>query len=448
MKVAVIGAGPAGLFAAFELSKCNSVKVTIFEKGKNIDERIRDNTKDYIHGVGGAGLFSDGKLNFSPTIGGNLLEFVPEDEAYQLLEYIEGIFTKLGVRVNEYDKERIDELVKRAIRAGIRFIPIRQAHIGSDELPNVLKRLVNEIERRGVIIRTQTEVIDIDPIDSNFRLKIKEKGEVKSEEFDRVLIAVGRAGFSWFEKIAKKLGIKAKYEAVDIGVRVEVPACVMDDVVAVSWDPKFHIYTRTYDDFVRTFCTCPYGFVVSEKHDDYVLVNGYSNRLIKTNNTNFALLVRVKLTEPVENANSYGESIAKLATTIGGGKPIIQRLADLRRGRRSTWSRIDRSYVIPTLKDATPGDIGMALPHRIVTDILEALDKLDKVIPGIADGSTILYAPEIKFYATKVLTNKYLESSARGIYVAGDGAGVSRGIIGAAATGILAARGIISEVNR
>ncbi|RLG59588.1 FAD-dependent oxidoreductase [Candidatus Geothermarchaeota archaeon] len=446
MKTAIIGAGPAGLFAANELSKVKRIEVVIFEKGRGIEERIRGK-EDYLHGVGGAGLFSDGKLNFSPIIGGNLLEFLPSREANELLKYLEGIFSELGVKINEYNKEKVNWLVKKAIKAGIKFIPIRQAHIGSDELPYIIKRLVDKIVSNGVKILTKTEVIDINALeDGKFKLIISRDGRKSSIKFDKILIAVGRAGFSWFEGISKKLGIKSRYEAVDIGVRVEVPAYVMEDIISVNWDPKFHIYAKTYDDFVRTFCTCPYGFVTLEDHGEYVLVNGYSNKRVKSENTNFALLTRVKLTEPVENANSYGESIARLATTIGGGKPIIQRLADLRMGRRSTWTRINKSYVVPTLKDATPGDIGMALPHRIVTDVIEALEKLDRVIPGVADGSTILYTPEIKFYATRVLTNRKLESSVKGIYVAGDGAGVSRGIIGAAATGIIAARGIISDL--
>ena len=219
----------------------------------------------------------------------------------------------------------------------------------------------------------------------------------------------------------------------------------MEGVIEYAWDPKFHIYTKTYDDFVRTFCTCPNGFVVMEDYGEHIGVNGHSNSRTKSENTNFALLTKVKLTEPVENTTEYGISIAKLVTTIGGKMPIIQRLEDLRKGRRSTEARIKKSYVKPTLKLATPGDISMALPHRIVTNILEGLEQLDKVIPDVSSDSTLLYAPEIKFYSMRFIVNKDLETNMSNFFVAGDGAGLSRGIIASAATGVIAARGIMKR---
>jgi hypothetical protein len=286
--------------------------------------------------------------------------------------------------------------------------------------------------------------------------KVKQLGpsQILLEGGDRIkckyiIAAPGRSGADWLSKEARRLGIPTKYEPVDVGVRVEVPSVIMTPVVKVNRDPKFHIRTETYDDFVRTFCVNHEGFVVQEVYDDFIGVNGHSLTSIKSPNTNFALLVRVELTEPLEDTCLYGKTIAVQITTLGGGKPILQRLEDLMRGRRSTWSRIRRGNVQPTLQNVTPGDIAMAMPHRIVTDIVEGLEKLDKVIPGVASTSTLLYAPEIKFPANRIIVNRNLETPIENIFVAGDGAGLSRGIVIAAATGIIAARGILKkeEVN-
>lgn len=246
-------------------------------------------------------------------------------------------------------------------------------------------------------------------------------------------------------KQAQKLGIKIIHGPIDVGVRVEVPAVIMDPVCNINRDPKFHIITKTYDDFVRTFCVNHQGFMVKEAYKEYVGVNGHSLRDKQSTNTNFAFLTQIELTEPVENSTDYGESIASTATTLGGGNPLIQRLGDLRRGRRSTWKRVHSGLVKPTLTDVTPGDVAMVIPHRIVTDIIEGLERLDKVIPGVNSDSTLLYAPEIKYYAMRVEVDRRMETSIPNLFVAGDGVGVSRGIIVASATGILAAREIINR---
>ena len=248
-------------------------------------------------------------------------------------------------------------------------------------------------------------------------------------------------------QIVKKHKIEAKFGAIDVGVRVEVPSIIMDPIIRINRDPKFHMWTTQYGDFVRTFCTNHEGFVVKESYDDFIGVNGHSMRDKKSENTNFAFLIRVELTHPVENTIAYGRSISKLSTTIGGGKPILQRLGDLRRGRRSTQGRLKRSLVVNTLKDVTPGNIAMALPHRILTDVLEGLEKLNAVIPGVASDSTLLYAPEIKFYSMQVDIDKNMQTSIKNLFVAGDGAGLSRDIVNASATGILVARGILDELK-
>jgi uncharacterized FAD-dependent dehydrogenase len=284
----------------------------------------------------------------------------------------------------------------------------------------------------------------VDILDNGVKTK---KGAIIEAKY--IIVTPGRSGASWFVKQAEKLGLKRSHGAIDIGVRVEVPGIVMDPICAINRDPKFHITTPSYDDFVRTFCVNHRGYVVKEMYkdvgEDFVGVNGHSLRDKQSENTNFAFLTRIELTEPVENSTEYGASIAKTATTLGGGKPLVQRLGDLKRGRRSTWKRIERGHVRPTLRGVTPGDIAMVIPHRIVTNILEGLDRLDIVIPGVAADSTLLYAPEIKFYAMRVEVGKSMESSKKNLFVAGDGAGVSRGIITASATGIMAARGIISK---
>jgi uncharacterized FAD-dependent dehydrogenase len=241
--------------------------------------------------------------------------------------------------------------------------------------------------------------------------------------------------------------VKLTHGPIDIGVRVEVPATVYETVTKVSRDPKFHIQTKTFKDFVRTFCTNERGWVMEERYDNHVGVNGQSLRGKKSPNTNFALLAHIELTQPVTDTTAYGRSIAYLATTIGGGRPLLQRLGDLRAGRRSTWERIGQGSVVPTLNSVTPGDISMALPGRIVTDILDGLERLDKVAPGVASDSTLLYAPEVKFYAMKIKVDRNMETNVPNLFVAGDGAGLSRGIVAAAATGLLAARGILKKVQ-
>jgi len=457
LRVVIVGAGPAGLFAALEILRKKEAEVLIVEKGKDINERgcnlldngicVKCEICDILCGVGGSGLFSDGKLNFSPVVGGNLYEFLRKEEANELLDYIANIFREKGVKIKFEENGKIRELKAKAMRAGVIFIPINQVHLGSDNLPNLIELIKNEIVGRGGKFLVGWEAIDVKPDENKMRLKQKNMNQEVELSYDFLLIAPGRSGSDWLAKICEKIGIETEFNPIDVGVRVETLSSVMEEVTSINWDPKFHIRAPTYDDFVRTFCTNPNGYVMKEDYGEYVCVNGYSRKDRISENTNFALLVQIGLTEPLENTNEYGKSIAKLATTIGGGKPLIQRLADMRANRRSTWERIKRSIVKPSLLDVTPGDIGMALPHRIITDILESLDRLDKIIPGIAGDSTLLYAPEIKFYAMRVETDNELRTKFKNIYVAGDGAGVSRGIIGACATGIIAARSIIREMS-
>ena len=451
--VVIVGAGPAGLFAAYELAEKSKLKVLIIEMGKDVTQRscpmritgecIGCEPCHILSGVGGSGGLSDGTLNLRPDIGGNLYEFLDEKEAWELVKYVDDIYVKHGAPKKLYQAtpEEEEELSRKAASAGIEFVQIPQRHIGSDHTKEVIKSIQEHLIKKGVKFLLETRVEDI--LESGVKLSTGEKIDTKY-----IIVAPGRSGASWLVEQAKKLGLKISHGPIDIGVRVEVPAIIMSPVCKVNRDPKFHIISETYDDFVRTFCVNHMGFVVKEVYKGYIGVNGHSLRDRISENTNFALLVNVELTEPVENSTAYGESIAKTATTLGGGKPIIQRLGDLRRGRRSTWRRIERSNVKPTLKSVTPGDIAMVMPHRIVTDIIEGLEKLDKVIPGVASDSTLLYAPEMKFYAMRVEVDRSMETSIDNLFIAGDGAGVSRGIIIASATGVLAARGILEKEGK
>ncbi len=437
--VIIIGAGPAGMFAANELIGHN-LDVLIVDQGKDIEER----NGDIMSGVGGAGTFSDGTLNLRPDIGGDLFEIANDhDLAWKLVDDVDKTFLKFGASKKLYgvNKEEIIGLKRKATSVGIKFIEIPQRHIGSDNTQRVVGNFEKYLKRKGVNFLLDTKVEDF-IIKDNLCMGIKLKNG-KNIKGKYIIAAPGRVGAYWMSGLSEKHEIKAEFGPIDVGVRVEVPSIIMDPIIKINRDPKFHIRTTKYDDFVRTFCTNHRGFVVKEKYDDVVGVNGHSLRGKESENTNFAFLVRISLTEPVENTIKYGKSIAKLATTIGGGKPILQRIGDLRRGRRSHAKKILQNQVQPTFKDYTPGDISMALPHRIVMDIIEGLEKLNEVIPGVTSESTLLYAPEIKFYATQLQVDENMETTVKNLFAAGDGAGLSRGIITAAATGILAGRGIL-----
>ena len=396
-----------------------------------------------MHGVGGAGTFSDGTLNLRPDIGGDLRELTGgEEAAWALVRYVDEVWLEHGApaQLEQADLEVVEQLMRRAAENDVRFINIPQRHIGSDHGPQVIASFEQELRSLGVELRIGAVVENV-LIEGDKCVGVRLEGdeELRSKA---VILAPGRVGASFLDRVVEEHGIMAHHAPVDIGVRVEVPAIIMDPVTAVNHDPKFHIRTDTYDDFVRTFCANRKGFVVGEVYDGFVGVNGHSLRDRTSNKTNFALLVRVALTEPVENTTEYATSVARLATTIGGGRPLVQRMGDLVRGRRTTWSRLSRNHVDPTLTDVTPGDISMALPHRIVVDIIEALEKLSGVIPGVDSDSTLLYAVELKLYAMTLEVDDRLMTSLPGLFAAGDGPGLSRDLINASATGVLAGRGL------
>ena len=453
--VVIIGAGQAGMFAANELTG-HDLTILVIDVGRDIDSRKcqMDSVNlcthcvpcDIMCGVGGAGTFSDGTLNLRPDIGGDLAELTGDkDTAWELVKYVDDIFLHYGAptEVSNPKSSDIEELKRRAASVGARFLEIKQRHIGSDNAPIVISNFKHDLDARGVEFLLNTKVDDLVVKDGICHGVVLADGRSIRSRY--TILAPGRIGGEWVNELTNRHSIVAKYGGIDIGVRVEVPAIIMDPVTNINRDPKFHIQTRRYDDFVRTFCTNEHGFVVKEEYEGFIATNGHSMRNTASENTNFAFLVHIELTHPIENTTRYARSVAKLATTIGGGKPVLQRMGDLRRGRRSTEKRIARNPVVNTLKDVTPGDISMAMPHRIVMDIIEGLDTLNQIIPGVASDSTLLYAPEIKFYAMEVQVDRNMETSMKNLFAAGDGAGLSRDIINAAATGVLAARGILGS---
>ncbi len=406
------------------------------------------NPCNILYGIGGAGTLSSGIINLRPDIGGDLDKLLGSwDEAEELIYYIDELFIKFGApkdRVFKPEPEAVGELERAAAKIGAKFIPTIQRHIGTDNAIKVIGNITKFLEKHGVHIIDNTKAEHINLQQQGFKVRTT-RGEYTCKY---LVLAPGRGGAAWLSREAKRLGMVIEPGPLDMGIRVEIPAYVMEPITSIIMDPKIILYTKAYDDKVRTFCTNPHGFVIEEYYEDGTVgVNGETYTTIKSKNTNFALLVTVKLTDPLEDTIAYGKSIAMLATKLGGGKPLIQRFGDLESGRRSTWSRIERSTVEPTLRNVTPGDIGMALPYRIVEDLIEAIHRLDDIIPGLASPQTLLYAPEIKYYSVKVKVNRYMETNIDNLFVAGDGAGLSRGINVAAATGVLAARGILKKMG-
>ena len=451
--VIIVGGGPAGLFAAYHLKEHSNLSVLLIEKGRdsmkrkcpnhNLQKCVQCDPCNILSGIGGAGLHSDGKLNFIPRLGKtDLTQFMPLSAAQELIDETEKIFTrfKMDGPIYPTNMEEAKQIRKDAKRFGINLLLIKQKHLGSDNLPGYITEMAAHIKSKGLEIKTGEEVIDILEQDGEIQGVTTNKGEYKAAN---VILAPGRIGANWVASVAQKHGINISQRGIEVGVRVEVHNDIMDDLCNVIYDPTFFIQTNTYDDQTRTFCTNQGGFISLENYKEFVCVNGHAYSGKKSSNTNFAFLSKVILTEPVTDNQAYGESIGRLATIIGGGKPILQRFGDLKRGRRSTWNRIRKGYIEPTMTNVVCGDIAMALPERILTNLTEGIEKLNCVIPGVSNDETLLYAPEIKFFATQIETNNWLETNIKGMYVAGDGPGVAGNIVSAAATGLIPAKRII-----
>lgn len=455
--VIIVGGGPAGLFSAYHLMEHGHLKVLMIEKGRaplsrkcpnhNLQKCVACEPCNILSGVGGAGLYSDGKLNFIPRLGKtDLTQFMSMASAQALIDETEAIFTKFGMDGPVYptNMDEAKEIRKDAKRFGIDLLLIKQKHLGSDNLPGYIAGMADYIQSKGMVLRTSENVEDITESDGAVTGVITDKGVYRAPN---VILAPGRIGANWVGALAQKHGISLSQRGIEVGVRVEVHNDIMDDLCNIIYDPTFFIRTTTYDDITRTFCTNQGGFISLENYKDFVCVNGHAYTNRKSNNTNFAFLSKVVLTEPVTDNQAYGESIGRLSSIIGGGKPILQRFGDLKRGRRSTWNRVGKGYIEPTMTNVVCGDIAMALPERILSNLIEGLETLNLVVPGVSNDETLLYAPEIKFFATQIETDSHLETAIKGMYVAGDGPGVAGNIVSAAATGLIPAKKILSDAN-
>ena len=460
--VIIIGAGPAGLFAAYELlEKKKKLKVAILDKGARAENRVCPMNKfgtacqncnpcGILSGYGGAGTFSDGKLNFIPKLGkSDLFKYMSQSEAYKLIDDTEEIFNKFGMDSKVYptNMDEAKEIQAKVARTGASLLLIKQKHLGSDHLPRYIEDITNYLESKKVEIFERADVEDISKKKDGYEVTYSKGKKKETIEGKYVVVAPGRTGAKWVQELADKYNIDYVSQSIEIGVRVEVRKEILEEITDVIYDPTIFIKTDTYSDEIRTFCTNPGGFVTKENYEGYICVNGHSLKDIKSNNSNFAFISKVTLTHPITNTRLYGESIARIANVLGDGKPIIQSLKDLKQGRRSEWHRINKGFIEPTLKDCVAGDLSLVLPHRIILNILEGLEKLDQIIPGVNNDETLLYGPEIKFFSNEITTDNNMKIENENIYFIGDGAGKAGNIVTAAATGLVAARDIIKNIK-
>lgn len=459
--VIIVGAGPAGLFCAYELINNNKkLKVAVLDKGSKVANRVCPMNKlgipcqncnpcAILSGYGGAGTFSDGKLNFIPRLGkSDLTKYMSESESYKLIDETEEIFNKFKMDAEVYpsNMDEANEIKRKVAIAGAKLLVIKQKHLGSDHLPEYIDGICDYLTKEGVTLIDRADVTDIKTInEKEHEITYKTGDKETTLKAKNVVVAPGRTGAKWIQELADKLNIPYLSQSIEIGVRVEVRKDIMEEITNVIYDPTIFIKTNTYGDEIRTFCTNPGGFVAKENYYGFICVNGHALKEIKSNNTNFAFISKVNLTQPVTNTRLYGESIARIANVLGDGKPIIQSLKDLKQGRRSEWHRINKGFIEPTLKDCVAGDLALVLPHRIITNILEGLETLDKIIPGVANDDTLLYGPEIKFFSNEIETDNNFKIKDNNIYFVGDGAGKAGNIVTAAATGLVAARDILKQ---
>ncbi len=448
--VVIIGAGPAGIFAALELARNGITDVLIIEKGHAISKRrcparetscVGCKTCDIMTGWGGAGAFSDGKLTLTTEVGGWLSDYMERAELEALIAYADGLWLEFGAtrEVHGPDPHVAAELQREATLAGMRLVPMRIRHVGTDRSPRVLEAMRAELERCGVSVVTETAVTRI--MVSDGAVAGVELSDGSTVATSRVIAAPGREGADWLAEQAHALKIPLTNNAVDIGVRVECPAPVMEKLTKPLYEAKLVYHTKSFGDSVRTFCMNPYGEVTTESYGDVVTVNGHSFAESKTEYTNFAVLVSQRFTEPFNDPLAYGRSIARLANLLGDGI-LVQRYSDFKAGRRSTPQRIAQGLAKPTLSGATPGDLSAVLPYRHLTDIVEFLEALDALVPGIAGPSTLMYGVEVKFYSSRLEVDGGLRTRITGLYAIGDGAGVTRGLVQAGVSGIIAAQAI------
>jgi len=436
--VIIVGGGPAGIFAALELSQASNLNVLLIEKGKDIDKR-----SSLVCGLGGAGAFSDGKLTLTPQVGGRLQDYLGEDDTKALIKYVDDIYLKFGAPKKLYGiGDEVDNIRHQASLIELRLIPVPIRHLGTERCRSVLKAMRDYLIS-GLEFKLETMASTVVVDNGQVRGIETETGE----RFDcrYLILAPGREGADWLSKEAKRLKLTMYNNPIDVGIRVEVPVAVMEKLVSVLYEAKLEFLSKSFDDRVRTFCMCPAGEVTMETTggcDPVITVNGHSYANRKSNNTNFALLVSTTFTEPFREPIAYGKYLARLANILSGSV-LVQRLGDLMKGHRSTPARIERGLVQPTLRTATPGDLSFVLPYRHLTGLIEMLQAMDKLAPGVASSHTLLYGVEVKFYSCQLQLSPCLETEASNMFAAGDGAGISRGLIQASACGVVAAREIL-----
>jgi len=444
-QVAIVGAGPSAIFAALTLSKGSMKDLVIFEKGKDIHERKRGRGMELLCGWGGAGAFSDGKLTLSPKVGGFLGDFIPQSQLVTLLRKADEIYLSFGAPKEVFGQSsgKTEALYQEAKLAGLEFIPMEIRHLGTENCVPLLKKIQNALEKK-VDVLFNTPVKEILVENGTVMGVLLENGTRVNADY--VICGPGRVGAQWIKNEVQRLGIPSIPSPVDIGVRVEAPAPILQKLTEIAYEAKFIYYSKTFDDKVRTFCMNPFGEVVTETIDEIVTVNGHSYANKRTENTNFAILVSNTFTEPFNDPIGYGKYIARLANLLGNGV-IIQRLGDLLDGRRSTPDRINRCITQPTLISATPGDLSFVLPYRHLKSIIEMLEALDRVTPGIFSRHTLLYGVEVKFYTNRVKISPALETDIQDLFLIGDGAGITRGLMQASISGILAADEILKRTG-
>lgn len=464
--VTIIGAGPAGIFTALKLNDQRpDLKVLIVDMGKDIASRVCPARKTgvcvhckpcaIVSGWSGAGAFSDGKLSLSDEVGGHLKEYVGHEKAMQLIKEADDYYLRFGAdeTIEGLDDKQVDEIAYEASKYNIKVVRCPIRHLGTERAAVILEGMYDELmKNKNIVFMPMTEALDIlvendKAVGAIIQPCGKEKIKVLSS---KVVIAPGRGGAEWLEKVAKTLQLETCNNEVDIGVRVEVPNSVMDRVTKVMYEAKMVYYGDTYENKVRTFCMNP-GGVVSEEHyeNGLAVVNGhsYGDKSKWTENTNFAVLVSTKFTEPFHQPIEYGQYVARLANMLTGGPIMVQRLGDLLKGRRTTAERLEKSTTIPTLKTAVPGDLSFVLPPRYLTSIVEALKAYDHVCPGLFSKNTLLYGVEVKFYSSKVKVDSHHMTKIDGLYTIGDGAGITRGLMQASAAGLYVAEDILSHLK-
>ncbi len=451
--VIIIGAGPGGIFSAYELcKKSSSLRIAVFEAGYPLEKRrcpidrnkvkscIKCETCAIMNGFGGAGAFSDGKYNITNDFGGTLYEYIGRENAISLMKYVDSINVSHGGEHTKMYSTAGTKFKKLCMQNKLKLLDASVRHLGTDVNYIVLENLYDELKDR-VDFYFHTPVTDLECMEGGYRVRYADG----SADCTQCIVSVGRSGSKWMEHVCSTLDIPTKSNRVDIGVRVELPAVIFSHLTDELYESKIVYRTEKFEDNVRTFCMNPHGIVVNENTNGIVTVNGhsYEDPEQQTENTNFALLVAKHFSEPFKDSNGYGESIARLSNMLGGGV-IVQRFGDLVRGRRSTAKRIEEGMVVPTLT-ATPGDLSLVLPKRILDGIVEMIYALDKIAPGTANDDTLLFGVEVKFYNMEVDLDENLETKHRGLYVIGDGSGVTHSLSHASASGIYVARHILGE---